>query len=49
MLVIADKFDFYWPGETSDEMVESKRVDRQLLADEKEVVMGREPKPWPGI
>ena len=49
MLVIADEFDFHWPAKKSVEMVELKRADMQLLADEKFVVMGPEPKPWRGL
>ena len=49
MLVIADEFDFHWPEKKSVEIVELKRADMQLLADEKVVVMGPEPKPWCGL
>ncbi|MCP4936387.1 MAG: phosphohydrolase [bacterium] len=49
MKLISDKFGFEWPKEDALEEVELKRADNQLLADEKHVVMGREPKPWPGI
>lgn len=49
MILISDKFGFEWPAKKSDEYIELKWADNQLLADEKHVVMGREPKPWPGI
>ncbi len=49
MKLIGDKFGFEWPEKGTVEEVELKRADKQLLADEKQVVMGPEPKPWPGI
>jgi hypothetical protein len=47
--LIAAKFGFSFPDVESAEHEELKRVDRQLLADEKAVVMAREPKPWPKL
>jgi hypothetical protein len=47
MELILGEFRFELPLESSLEEVELKRADRQLLADEKEVVMGPEPKPKP--
>jgi 5'-nucleotidase len=49
MKLISEKFGFVFPEKDTVEEVELKRADMQLLADEKEVVMGREPKPWSKI
>jgi len=49
MKLIGDKFGFEWPEKETVGEMELKRADRQLLTDEKEVVMGREPKSWLGI
>jgi 5'-nucleotidase len=51
MKLIGGRFGFVFLEKGTVEEVELKRADRQLLADEKEVVMGPEckSKPWPGI
>ena len=49
MILISDKFGFEWPEKGTVKEVELKRADNQLLADEKQVVMGCEPKAWPNV
>jgi 5'-nucleotidase len=45
MKLISEEFGFEWPEENTLVKKELKRADKQLLADEKQVVMGPEPKP----
>lgn len=49
MQLVAQRYDFMLPEKGADDEKELKRADMQLLADEKQVLMGVEPKPWPGL
>ena len=49
MQLIAQRFCFTLPEEGEEDEKELKRADLQLLSDEKQVLMGPEPKPWPGL
>ena len=49
MELVSHTFGFDLPSSGSDDKLELKRADMQLLADEKEMLTRQEPKPWPGL